>query len=407
MTLSAEVVTPSEIALDWTVHTGSVSGYDIYRNGVPAFPAHISGTSYTDRDLDASRQYCYVIYAVLFPVGTVGRSNQVCVTTPSTAGWNLQNIVGGGYPALTLDSNNLPRVSYRHSGGVFHAQYNGGSWQLGLIDDTAGGFGQTDLAIDPFSADQVSYFNYNSNTLRHADNAIGAWVSSQVDNRGGFVNALAVDGAGKAHIAYGATITFPYTTYVLLYASNVAGSWQSEFISGFDNQIRDTDIVLDVVGRVHIAYAVGDGLCAIRYAYRDPGSGTWSDTVIDTDVRCGVALALDSAGSVHIAYPRQFALVHSRNVSGSWQGEEVDSFTWIGGERIGMAIDAADLLHIAYQDQNADLKYATNLAGNWQRFYIDCNGEVGDYPSIAVATTGRVYIVYTDNNGRIKLASSP
>lgn len=409
MTLSAGASTPSEIALNWSAHPGSVTGYDVFRNGVAAFPTHIDGTSYTDRNLNAGTTYCYIIYAVLFPVGTVGRSNQVCMTTTSNAGWTLQSIDSGNHPALALDSNNQPHLTYRHDGGVAHAIYDGSSWQIGLVDSTAGGFGQTDLVVDPFSVDQVSYLHYNSNTLRHADNAIGAWISSEVDSPGGFANAMVADDVGKAHIAYGATISTPtFSVESLLYASNVTGNWQTEFISGFGNQIRDTDIVLDAVGGVHIAYAVGNGLCAVRYAYRDPGSVTWSDIVIDTDVRCGAALALDSTGTVHIAYPRQFALVHTRNVSGAWQGEEVDGFSWIGGERVGLAIDAADVLHIAYQDQNTDLKYAANPAGNWLRYYIDSNGDVGAYPSIAVATSGRVYIAYVDfTNGRVKLASSP
>jgi hypothetical protein len=111
---------------------------------------------------------------------------------------------------------------------------------------------------------------------------------------------------------------------------------------------------------------------------------------------------------VQIAYPRQFALIHASNASDSWQSAQLDDFSWIGGERIGLAIDAAGHLHIAYQDQNADLKYATDVSGDWQRYFLDVNGKVGAYPSIAVTTTGRVYITYIDeSNGTVKLATSP
>lgn len=405
--LTGTVASPSEIMLDWTEHTGVVSGYDLYRNDAPAYPYHIYGTSYTDRNLNASTQYCYIVYAVTITVGVVGKSNEVCLKTASTAGWNLRAVANGSYPALALDNNNLPHIGFERSDGVAHAIYNGSSWQQALIGTTASSFSGIDLVVDIFNVDQLSYFDYNTNILQHANNATSNWVSSVVDD-GGYANSLAVDDMGKAYIAYGIRTT--YSSSWLQYASNIMASWQSEFVSGFSNaQIIDTDIVVDAAGGVHIAYAVGGSLCVIRYAYRDPGTGTWDNsTVIDTDARCGASLALDSKGVVHIVYPHQFSLVHTSNGSGSWQEQELDRFSWIGGDRVGLAIDSADVLHIAYQDQNADLKYATNSSGFWQRFYIDSNGDVGDYPSIALASTGKVYIAYVDSsNKRIKLASSP
>jgi hypothetical protein len=48
MTLTAQVITPSEVQLEWTDHTEAVSGYDLYRNGVAVSDTHVLGTSYPD-----------------------------------------------------------------------------------------------------------------------------------------------------------------------------------------------------------------------------------------------------------------------------------------------------------------------------------------------------------------------
>jgi hypothetical protein len=75
---------------------------------------------------------------------------------------------------------------------------------------------------------------------------------------------------------------------------------------------------------------------------------------------------------------------------------------------VGLAIDAADRLHIAYQDHNADLKYATNVNGTWEHYYLDSIGDVGADPSIAADTLGHVSIVYIDRtNGTVKFVTSP
>jgi hypothetical protein len=178
MTLTAVTVSPGEISLGWTAHPGSVLGYDIMRNGEAAHPYHLSGTSYTDSNLNAATGYCYVVYAAVFPLGTMGRSNRVCLTTPATAGWVLESIDSGRSAALALDSNDLPRVSYLRSGGVAHALRHGDGWLRTLVDGEANFHGDTSLAVDRFNFDQLSYFDYSNNNLRHADNTLGPWASS-------------------------------------------------------------------------------------------------------------------------------------------------------------------------------------------------------------------------------------
>ena len=404
MTLSVSVITPSETSLDWTPHTGLVSGYDIVRNGAAAFPTHVSGTSFTDRDLEPLTRYCYVIYAVLFPVSTAGQSNQVCVTTPGTAGWQIDTIGAGNEPALALDAGNRPHVSYRDSSGVMHAWKDTAGWVHSAVDNGAGNSGTTDIAVDLFGADHLSYADYVSFSLKHAGNATGVWIPVTADLSSGFVNALAVDSNGHAHIVYTGS---SFTGGDLKYVTNASGTWQSVFLSGFSNaSVRDMDILVDAAGYVHLVFSASGLDCYVYYM--NNRGGTFQGGTVADDCRDGVAIAMDSSGIIHIAYPRQFSVMHAWNPAAGWLYEQVDSFSWIGGDRVGIALDMADRVHIAYQDQNRDLKYATNVSGVWERFYIDAVGEVGGNPGIAVDPAGRVSIVYIDQtNYTVKLAASP
>jgi hypothetical protein len=401
MTLTAEVVTPSEVSLQWTAHTDAVAGYDLYRNSVAVYDTHLPGTSYTDNDLQPNTRYCYVVYAVVAVVGRVAQSNQACVNTPTTAGWNIETVATGTDPALALDSSNIPHLSFRNTGGVRLAVKSGLTWQQEVVDAGAGNFGDTDVQLDDNGADHVSYWDYATNTLKVASNATGPWVSRLLDS-GGNVNALALDKAGASHISYSIQ-----DLGSLNYASDVTGSWLTQWLAGFGvGTFYDTDILVTDAGVVHLVYTVGSGQACVLY-YMSNSGASWTEQIIAQDSNCGVALAENSSGELHVAYTTPFGLWHAHRTGGVWVTEQVDEFSWIGGERVALAIDEADFLHIAYRDQNADLKYATDISGSWALIYIDSGGQVGYAPAIAVDPLGAVSIAYEDRDaGTVKLANN-
>ena len=401
MTLTAEVVTPSEVSLQWTAHTDPVAGYDLYRDGVAVNDIHLPGTSYSDNALQPNTRYCYIVYAVEAVVGTVARSNEACLTTPTTAGWNIETVASGTDPALALDASNAPHLSFRNTGGVRLAVKSGSSWQLEVVDANAGAFGDTDVQLDENGADHVSYWDYNKNSLRVASNATGHWLGLLLDG-GGNINALALDQAGATHIAYN-----NQDIGSMNYVSDVSGSWLTQWLAGFGNgTIYDTDILVTGAGAVHLVYTIGSGQACALY-YMTNSGGNWLEQVIAPSTNCGASLAENSTGQLHVAYSTPFGLWHAHRTTGAWVTERVDEFDGIGGDRVSLAIDEADFLHIAYQDHNADLKYATDISGTWELVFIDSGGQVGYAPAIAVDPLGTVSIAYEDReDGTVKLASN-
>jgi hypothetical protein len=398
MTLTAYALTPGEVRIEWTAHPELIIGYDLYRDGASAYPYHLSGTGYTDRGLAPSTRYCYFVYAVSI-LGIEGRSNQACVTTPALAGWSIETVGAGDSPGLALDAANQRHVSYRSTDGIMLAVKTG-AWQYSVVDANAGGFGDTDVQVDRNSANHLSYWDYTNARLMAATDATGVWISELVDN-GGNVNALALDGAGNAHLLYNI-----HEDGTINYATNASGAWVSQWLAGFSSgTIYDTDILVDNGGVVHALFAIGSPQACYVYYLTNPG-GVWSDQVIASDTNCGAALARASTGALHVAYSTRFGLTHAFFTGGVWQSEQLDSFSWIGGDRVALAIDSDNHLHIAYSDQNLALKYAGNSSGSWELAYVDGGGSYD--PSIVVDPLGRVSIAYADETrGTVKLATSP
>lgn len=408
MTLTAIVRGPSQVDLSWTAHSGPVSGYSVYRDGVAITSTIISGTSMSDYNLTPGTRYCYVVYAVVFPVGTVGTSNQACVTTEATAGWNLFNIAAtssfGSFSSLALDSAGYVHISYRTASGVAYATNSpAGTWGSYPIDPTAGAYGGTSIAVDGFGHVHVSYYDLTNNRLMYATNGTGSWTFQPIAASSGYANSIAVDAAGAVSIAYSST----YPNASLWYVTGSGGSWTSPvFVAGFGSPVASVSLAQDTSGLAHIAYAVGSGLCAIRYAAE--GAAPWLDEVVQDSANCGAALALDSSNNPYVAYVAGQDLTVANRLSGNWASTVADHMPWIGGADVSIATDTQDHLYVSYQDNNADLKYATNASGSWVTLVIDATGSIGAHNSLKVDTSGKAHISYDDaTNQELKYAKRP
>ena len=403
-TLSAEVRTPSQVNLSWTPHPGPVTDYAVIRtrNGVLAPRGGGPGTQLWDFNLDPSTEYCYIVYAQLFPVGTVGRSNQVCVRTYDTAPWSIEDVGTPTIAAMALDLAGKVHLSYRDATGLDYATNASGRWVRVRVDSAAGPHGGSSITVDASGAIHISYYDDTNGGLKYATNASGSWALSTIQSTGGWASAIAVDGSGRIHIAYSAGSAAGVDRNALWYTRS--GAWDETFLSGFSEPIESISLALDGAGKVHIAYAVGGGLCAIRYVTNL--SGAWTDAVIDDAALCGTSVAVDAEGRAHIAYMDSFELVHATNATGSWTAASLDRLDWIGGKDVGITLDAAGNVHLSYQDHNADLKYATDASGAWQSYYIDSRGNVGAYNTVKIDAAGTVHITYYDETrGTLKHAT--
>lgn len=131
----------------------------------------------------------------------------------------------------------------------------------------------------------------------------------------------------------------------------------------------------------------------------------WTLTTVDSygDVGKDNALALDVSGNVHIGYydgtyvaTNQLVddLKYATNVSGDWAIEVIDSHADSRGD-VAIAIGPGDSIHISYtRGYPYGLKYATTSFGSWTTEDIDTSVYAGDYSSIATDSFGKVHISY-------------
>ena len=84
----------------------------------------------------------------------------------------------------------------------------------------------------------------------------------------------------------------------------------------------------------------------------------------------------------------------------------VDSNGWVG-EESSIDVDQGGKVHISYFDNdNSDLKYATNAGGSWTSIVLDYKGTTGMDTGLAIGTDDKVHISYYDGTGTLGYATN-
>jgi hypothetical protein len=221
----------------------------------------------------------------------------------------------GAQSSVAVDHAGSVHVVYsRHDfvDGVIDSQVEyahralGSGWKFATIDssDTQG---KPSVAMDDSGGLHVSYYDAGARDLRYAYRSAEAdsWSTAVVDSTGnlGRGPSLAVDFSGGVHVSYS-----DLTNKSLKYGYRDAhGVWSTTTIDTGVTAL--SALAVDDFGVVHVAYmgpTPDDGTfesLGLRYAARDPISGSWSIATIDPDVRMGVPdLAVDASGAVHVIY---------------------------------------------------------------------------------------------------------
>jgi len=405
--LSATALSPSSVELSWSADsTPGLIGYDLYRDGEAVEATHLSSTHYIDRGLSADTRYCYKVYAIVFPLGAVSASNTACATTGaySTSGWTFTDAPTGYAPDFGISPSGAKLIAYLQSDGLHYGLSTDGPWTNELVDANGGA---PSLAIDSLGKAHVAYVNTSVGGVYHASNSTGIWTTEAVNATGGGISTLAIDKNGALHIVF-SDYNAAYDFYDYWYVTNLSGAWvKSHVFFGSSRVFQDLALAVDSTGTVHMAYATSDFTsCVLAYGFKKPGGDwDWSMSPIDNGTGCKVSLALDNLNMPHASYRKSMQIIHARLNAGMWNKEVVDSLSWLGGDEVGMGIDGSDYLHMSYGDENGDLKYATNRSGMWVYTYLD---KVTSTNILRMDSDGHAYILYSpDSTGALRLAKSP
>jgi hypothetical protein len=220
------------------------------------------------------------------------------------------------------------------------------------------------LVVDPAERPHVVYHDVEPpfESLWYSRRVDGTWVAEVVD-KGDFAGiwpALALDGDSFAHIAHG--------DFHVRYSTNASGAWVTEVVD--DGEMAA--IAIDSAGTVHIAYTTGG---EARYSRRVDGSDWLTETIDSTEVRkegtgvWGASLAIGPAGQTHVAYyvrpdladPDRVEVRYGLRDADGWGVETVDQEHISDRDyQSSLVVDPDGIAHVAYYDGH--MRYASRSA---------------------------------------------
>lgn len=290
----------------------------------------------------------------------------------------------------------IDRGNYRGNSALKYAFHNGVTWDKGFVDT-----GQSPtvyyemhspaIAVDSNNQPHMSYAfseNYSVNALKYARWDGSAWQIEPVTYQSVADISIALDNADRPHISFRER-----GNNNLLYAHWTGSAWNIEVVEYTGNVGSGSAIAIDSANHPHISYLVNHS--SLKYARWDGGS--WQIEYVGPSSLSSTSIALDSSDRPHISYQYNNEDLMYAHWSGSaWNIETVDSGYRVGWDT-SIALDSSGNPHICYSDYgNFDLKHAYRDGSQWKINTVDGPGEVGRFGSIALDKSNRPHMSYVD-----------
>ncbi len=189
---------------------------------------------------------------------------------------------------------------------LVYATNQSGNWvtvDAGTLVPGAAG-DSCDIALDSQGKVHMSYLEADSHDLMYLSDASGAWAATRLDEYSGsgllaaFETSIALDPAGKAHIAY----FHDADQMDLEYATNVSGEWQTGVLDSEGDVGYECDISVDSRGFAHVVYWNTTEERLIMYA--NNRSGSWQTGPLASGAVSPTAIALDTQDNAHVVISR-------------------------------------------------------------------------------------------------------
>lgn len=209
------------------------------------------------------------------------------------------------YTSLDLDSLGRPHIAYLAVSDLRYAYFDGGDWFTETVHTMGAGY--PSLALDSADLPHIGYTvtscaHYCYPMLVHAWNDGVSWNEDGVDNVGGWYERMVLDTTDHPHFAYRDGGGYPPFGYPM-YAREEDGGWANIVVDGSSWVSKGyTSLALDGAGRPHIAYCGGLGWEGSSLRYASPDGTAWVTETVDTLAPAYPSLALDAQGYAHIAY---------------------------------------------------------------------------------------------------------
>ncbi len=314
-------------------------------------------------------------------------------------------------PSLALDAQGMPHVAYyNYNQGKLRYASLGTSWSSEEVAPTgsANWHWWSALVIDGNGQPYVAYHLTGCNVMVATRPLTKtAWDVTKLEGSAATMS-LALDGAGKLHLAYTVTSSNAASPGEIKLASNASGAWQNPGTKVGDGHY--TSLAVDEKGKHHLAWYDTAGQ-KLRYA--TDASGSFVLEYPDPTLQAGEfpSLVRRPDGTLLIAYydrAKGDLKLARKPALGTWTTELVEGKDDVG-QYPSLAVSPDGTLNISYYDAtHKDLYHARSGAKGWSVEAVDSPGDVGRFPSLAIAPDRRAYVAYFDETGKsVKVATNP
>ena len=272
--------------------------------------------------------------------------------------------------------------------GATQGQGVGLFWARETVEEGAPSGLHTSLVLGPTGAPHVTYVDRGADAVKYAVLRPRGWEIDVVDAHGGFIGdtSLFLDATQRPHVSY-----FNGRAGTVMYAVWNGSAWQRTPVDRGSFQ-GPNSLAVDSSGSVHLAYAFFN--TKLQYAFWD--GIDWIIEQVDTRSLAvhHVSLSLDSEDRPHIAYYGDASLTYASRSGQAWTIETVDA-SGNTGLYASLALDSLDIAHVAYRDfVSQELRYARRANGSWHVATVDSAGDAGWFASITVDEESVVHIAY-------------